>query len=325
MKKPIRISITTGDIDGIGTEITSKALAKLKPQKNILFYVWRSSACPKKHLFLIDKYFKRHTVNSWPEALKVKFSSHKDIVDIHSNLTPAHWFETSSKASFYGHLDGIVTAPLSKTSIISSGMNDLGHTEILKRITGEKDLFMVFSGKHFNVLLVTGHISIKDIPTNFNKLLLEKAIFAANNFVALFGKQKKAKPMALVGINPHKGESGLIGNEEEMIFKDVITNFKKNNILIEGPLSPDSAYLKTNWNKFSMYIAPYHDQGLIPFKMAHFKSPGVHCTVGLNFIRTSVDHGTAKDIFGKNRANPTSMYEALKTAIRFCKINHSIM
>ena len=127
--------------------------------------------------------------------------------------------------------------------------------------------------------------------------------------------------MALVGINPHAGEDGLIGNEELDVFLEAIKIAKSKKIPIEGPLVPDAAFLKENWSKFSVYICPYHDQGLIPFKLVHGHKSGVHITMGLPFIRTSVEHGTAKKLFGKNKAYYESMLEAIKWSIDLAKQN----
>ncbi|MEK6554999.1 MAG: 4-hydroxythreonine-4-phosphate dehydrogenase PdxA, partial [Bdellovibrionota bacterium] len=124
------------------------------------------------------------------------------------------------------------------------------------------------------------------------------------------------KPLALVGLNPHSGEGGLIGNEEISVLNPVLKSLNEKGLKIEGPLVPDSAFLKTNWKKYSFFICPYHDQALIPFKMIHGQDMGVHMTLGLPFVRTSVDHGTAKDIFNKNKANPGSMIDAIKWAMQ---------
>ena len=124
--------------------------------------------------------------------------------------------------------------------------------------------------------------------------------------------------MALVGLNPHAGEKGLIGKFESENLKPVLTQIKKKHS-VEGPLVPDAAFFDDNWKKYSTYVCLYHDQGLIPFKMVHGQDSGVHLTLGLPFIRTSVDHGTAKNIFGKNKANPNSMIEAVDWAIKLAK------
>jgi 4-hydroxythreonine-4-phosphate dehydrogenase len=319
VKKPIRIAITTGDADGIGTEVTAKALAKLKPKQGVRLLLWRSSRCPSSHLSMIDRSFKRITVTSWPEALKVIPDSHRQIVDINSNLPPPIWVEMTAQASHFGHLDGMVTAPLSKTSIHAAGLQDMGHTGILKRVSRSKELFMGFIGDKFNVLLATGHIPLGDVPSVLTEARLGRAILAADQLRRVLDKKIAARPIGLVGLNPHAGEEGLIGTAEQKIFRAALEKAEELKIAIEGPLVPDAAFFPKNWKRYSLYIASYHDQGLVPFKMIHGQESGIHVTMGLPFVRTSVDHGTAKDIFGKNKADPRSMYLALDWAIRLCQ------
>lgn len=319
MNRPFKIVITTGDPDGIGTEISAKALAKLKPQKNIHFILWRTPSCPKRHLQLIDSHFTRVTVNTWPEALSMAAGSHKELIDICSNLRPPKWVELSGKGSLFGHVDAIATAPLSKKEIVEAGYNVVGHTEILKKVSRAPNLFMAFVGKHFNVLLATGHLAHKKVANKLTVELVGESLIAANRLRKLLPKKKRDKPIALVGLNPHAGEGGIIGNEEEEVLIPAMKDAKRHKIPVSGPLVPDAAFFEENWNKYSVFVCPYHDQGLIPFKMVHGQDSGVHITMGLPFVRTSVDHGTAKNIFGKNRANPSSMIEAIKWAILLAK------
>jgi 4-hydroxythreonine-4-phosphate dehydrogenase len=317
--KPLAIAITTGDVDGIGTEVSAKALAKIKPQKGVQFYLWRSPRCSKRDLKLIDKSFKRITVSTWPEALKARAESYKQIIDINSNLPPALWVEATAHACVDGYIDAITTAPLSKTAITAAGLTDIGHTDILKRVTGANDLFMGFIGNKFNVLLATGHLPIENVKAKVTRAQLEKAVHAAFDLRKLLDKKQSSRPIALLGLNPHSGEEGLIGNDEAIIHIPLIKKLKENDEKIEGPLVPDAAFFEENWKKFSVFVANYHDQGLIPFKMIHGQRSGLHITLGLPFVRTSVDHGTAKDIFGKNKADPSSMRMAIEWAVRLAK------
>lgn len=319
MKKPLRIALTTGDADGIGTEIAAKALTRVKPRAGVHFFLWRSPRCPSKHLNAIDKYFTRITVSSWPEALKVSFNSHREIVDINSNLPPPLWVEATAQAGHFGHIDAMATAPLSKTAIVSAGLTDIGHTDILKRVTKAENLFMGFVGEKFNVLLATGHVPIAKIKEQLHRETLEKAIVAAQKLQQILDKKVAARPLGLLGLNPHSGESGLIGQEEQDIHLPLLEKLKKQKVTIEGPLVPDAAFFPENWKQYSVFVANYHDQGLIPFKMTHGQRSGVHITMGLPFVRTSVDHGTAKDLFGKNKADESSMTLAIEWAIRLAK------
>ena len=214
-RRPLRIAITTGDVDGVGLEVSIKALAKIGSQKGVCFYLWRAPNCSSADLRRIDRHFKRLTVSSWPEALKQAPDSSRQIIDISSNLPPSVWVETTAQASFFGHLDAMVTAPLSKTAIALSGMTDMGHTGILKRVTKSKELFMGFIGDKFTGLLATGHIPIDEVTSQLSTSRLELAVKAANNMRIVLDKRQAAKPLALLGLNPHAGEAGLIGSIEK--------------------------------------------------------------------------------------------------------------
>ena len=258
-------------------------------------------------------------MNSWPEALKATVSSHKEIIDVSTHLPPPIWVEMTAQASHFGHISGMVTAPLSKTAIASAGLSDIGHTDILKRVSRTKELFMGFIGDHFNVLLATGHISVEEIHEQLTSARLEKAIRAANRLRLVLNKKQASHPIGLLGLNPHAGEEGLIGPTEKKIHYPLVEKMRAEGFKIDGPLVPDAAFFPKAWPTYSVYVANYHDQGLIPFKMIHGQESGIHITMGLPFVRTSVDHGTAKDIFGKNEANPQSMTLALEWAIQLCR------
>ncbi len=317
MKKLKRIAITTGDSDGIGTEITSKALARVKPTRGVQFYMWRGSSMHRRELKLIDRYFKRITVRSWPEALRAHtVDYYKTIVDIESPLPPCRWVETMAHAGQSGAIDGLVTAPLSKTSIKRAGMRDNGHTGILKRVTKSKEVFMCFLGKDFNVTLLTGHTSIKKAYNQITPELLERCTLLTRDMVHRLPTKKQSKPIGLVACNPHAGEDGLIDLKENEVYRPFIKKMRRRKINLSDPLIPDVCFQSRERKKYSFYIASYHDQGLIPFKMVHGPESGVQYSLGLPFIRTSVDHGTAKDIFGKNKANSGSMEKAIAIAIK---------
>jgi 4-hydroxythreonine-4-phosphate dehydrogenase len=314
----LKIAITTGDMNGIGFEVAAKALAKLGAQKNVQFFLWRSEESEKKYLKILDQKFERITVESLEEGLKIEGPY---LVDICSDLSPAHWVEISAKACVKGKLHAIATGPLSKTSIQDSGFKDLGHTDILKRISKTKTVNMGFVGDKFNVVLTTGHIPISDVPKKLSFKTIAEALVNANTLRKSLPGLQKNKPIGVLGLNPHAGEKGLIGTEELSFFKNLQAFAQENGIPIEGPLVPDAAFFPQNWKKYSVYLALYHDQGLIPFKMIHGQDSGVHISLGIPFVRTSVDHGTAFDIFGKNKANPASMKEAIEWAIKLARQN----
>ncbi len=312
--KKIKIAITSGDQDGIGPEVTAKALQKIGPQKDVTFFLWRSPIFGARYLRLIDKKFKRLTVSSWPEALRTPISSHKQLIDICSSTPPPVWVESSAQAALLNSIDAIVTAPLSKTLIAESGLKDVGHTDILARISKKKNLFMSFIGSQFHVLLATGHIPLKDVSASLSPALLERSLLAAYHLVRALDSKNKNPRIALVGLNPHAGETGLIGLEEQTLMQPLLDKLRASQISVDGPLVPDAAFLPNQQKKIDIYVTPYHDLGLVPFKLVHQRT-GCHLTLGLPFLRTSVDHGTAKDLFGKNKADSSSMQQALSRAI----------
>lgn len=314
----LKIALTTGDLDGIGFEVTAKALHKLGPQKNIQFILWRSdSAVQKKYLQLLDKKWNRIVVDSLEEALKIDGPF---LIDIASDDSPASWVEQSAKACLKKNLSALATAPLSKTSIKEAGFKDLGHTDILKRLSKVKHVNMGFAGDKFNVVLATGHLPVKNISKHLSFNVVAEALLNANKLRMSLPKAQQKLPIGILGLNPHAGEKGLIGQEELLIFPHLLDFAKENNIPIEGPLVPDAAFFPANWKKYSVYLTMYHDQGLIPFKMIHGQDSGVHISLGIPMIRTSVDHGTAKDIFGTNKANPASMIDAIRWAINLARL-----
>jgi 4-hydroxythreonine-4-phosphate dehydrogenase len=319
MASKFKIVITTGDPDGIGWEVTAKALNDLSPIANVQYVVYRSTYKSKAKQVRIQNEFKHFTVRSLHEAEQIPFSP-KTLIVVNSSLSPALWVEEAAVACKRQAFDALVTAPLSKVTIAQAGLKDIGHTEILARVCNTRKLFMGFVGNRFSVVLATGHSPLNLALRKFDAELLTEAIHAAYRMRTLLPPQQQKRPLAVVGVNPHAGEEGLIGTEEKWMIKTL--KKCRPQIDVEGPLVPDAAFLPQNQNRYSVFVCPYHDQGLIPFKMVHGFKGGVHITLGLPFVRTSVDHGTAKDIFGKNRAQFGSMKDALKLAVRLCKESH---
>ncbi len=309
-----RVAITSGDVDGIGLEVSLKALKALGPQSRTQFILYHSD---KSSGFQLPG-FRRIVVPSLEDALSLPAHS-IDLIEIVSSDSPALWVEECARACLAGDLHSMATAPLSKQEIRSAGLADLGHTDILKRVSRKKTAFMSFMGPHFNVLLVSGHIPLAQVEKSLSQDLLQEALETAQQARSVLTGAMKKKPLALLGLNPHAGDKGLIGNFDDAVLRPLIQKSKRN-FPVVGPLVPDVAFLRENWKKYSVFVALYHDQGLIPFKMAHGFDAGVHLTLGLPIKRSSVDHGTAKDLFGKNKANPGSMIAALKWG---AKLAHS--
>lgn len=314
MGSKIKIAITTGDNDGIGPEVVSKALCALGPIRDVQFILFRSKEMDSLFLRRIRNSFKVLEVQSLAQGLWT--NNRANLIDIASSESAGQWVELAARLCMEGQLDALATGPLSKTEIIRAGLRDIGHTEILARVSGVKNLFMGFLGSKFCVVLATGHIPLARVPDSLNTSLLRQAIEAGDRLRTILPALKRKLPISVVGLNPHAGESGLMGAHEAW-FQNVITGASKFNV--HGPLVPDAAFLPENWKKYSVYICPYHDQGLIPFKMAHGFDEGVHITLGLPFVRTSVDHGTAKELVGKSKARHGSMLNALQVAIKLAK------
>ncbi|MBX2995598.1 MAG: 4-hydroxythreonine-4-phosphate dehydrogenase PdxA [Bdellovibrionaceae bacterium] len=305
-----KIVITTGDLDGIGLEVAAKALEKVGPQKGVQFFYFRGAKAPASLIKRIGRKFKIKTFLSWPEALDYEPRSYREIIEVTSAQPPPKWVESAAVSAFHHKIDALVTGPLSKPEIMRAGMKDLGHTDILKRISKAPHAWMTFLGKRFNVFLLSGHMPVQKIESSLTSEKLELGLREA---LRMF-KPTARKPLGVLGLNPHAGDEGLIGSFDDSVLKPVLVKLRAEGAFLEGPLVPDAAFHEDHWKKFAAYVCCYHDQGLIPFKMIHGFETGVHVTAGLPFVRTSVDHGTAKDIFGKNKADPRSMIHAIKTA-----------
>ena len=300
-----QVLITTGDTDGVGLEVAVKALLKVGRLPGVRFVLFKDTYTPS---FLRSKL-----------ALLSRRLGAKSLEILDLSTPPPEWVKEAAQMCLKEPKSVLVTGPLSKEIIRACGINEIGHTEILKTVTKSSSAYMAFLGKEFNVALATDHIRLSEIHRQLSvSKILEVSRFM-HQFKSYLSDRIQKKPLALVGLNPHAGESGIIGDEELEFYPDVLSQLMQENIPVVGPLVPDAAFLKQNWNKYAAYICPYHDQGLIPFKMIHGQNSGVHVTLGLPIVRTSVDHGTAKDIYGQNRANPSSMIAALQWAVQLSR------
>lgn len=212
-----------------------------------------------------------------------------------------------------GDLAAMVTCPISKALMQESGYTFEGHTELIAHLTGSKDYIMMLAGDRLRVALVTIHCALKDVPANLNEEKIYKTIAITSK--ALRDDFALNNPrIALAALNPHAGESGLFGSEEEAIIKPAIKRARGEGHRVEGPFPADTLFHRAANGEFDVVVVMYHDQGLIPLKLLHF-SDAVNVTLGLPIIRTSVDHGTAYEIAGKGVADPSSLKAAIKTAI----------
>jgi len=213
-----------------------------------------------------------------------------------------------------GTLDAVVTAPINKQSLQAAGYNFPGHTEMIASLTQTPQVVMMLAGSRLRVVLVTIHCALARVP----KLISPESILSTLRIThrGLRDQFGIAQPrIAVAGLNPHAGEAGLFGCEEQTIIAPAIRAACREGICADGPFPPDTVFYKAARGDYDVVVCMYHDQGLIPLKLLHFDD-GVNITLGLPIIRTSVDHGTAYDIAGTGIASPASMVQAIQTAIR---------
>jgi 4-hydroxythreonine-4-phosphate dehydrogenase len=211
-----------------------------------------------------------------------------------------------------GVLDGIATCPISKAALQKAGFPYPGHTEMLAELTGTEDYAMMMAGRQLRVTLVTIHCPLSEVPGQLTRQAVARMIGITHR--ALQRDFAIATPrIAVAGLNPHAGEDGLFGREEQTIIAPAVDQARQDGIRVEGPIPPDTVFFKAASGLYDAVVCMYHDQGLIPFKLLHFKD-GVNVTLGLPIVRTSVDHGTAYDIAGKGVADPSSLAAAIDLA-----------
>ena len=318
-QRPI-IGISIGDINGIGPEVILKALADARVFANFTPLIYghgKALSHYKKLLNLEDLYFtqvrsldeiqhrKVNVINCQEECPEVI----PGVESQEAGKLALTAFSAAVEDLKAGKIQGLVTAPLSKSNINSETQPFVGHTEYLIEATGSKSGLMMLVGEDLRVGLVTGHIPLAQVPAAVTKeKVIEKAKLFIQSLEKDFGINKPK--IAILGLNPHAGEDGLLGSEEETILKPAIQELKDAKHYVFGPYPADGFFGMMHQQKFDGVLALYHDQGLIPFKSIAFSS-GVNFTAGLSVIRTSPDHGTAYAIAGKNTADCSSFRAAL--------------
>ena len=213
----------------------------------------------------------------------------------------------------HGRVEAIATAPVNKEAFRLAGLPWSGHTDLLAHLTGAPHVAMMFQSAALRVVLATVHIALAEVPRALTQPSLEATIDLTARELPRYGV---AHPrIAVAGLNPHAGEHGLFGHEEETVIAPAIAACRARGINVTGPFSGDTVFLRAHRGEFDVVVACYHDQGLIPVKLLAF-GEAVNVTLGLPIVRTSVDHGTAFDIAGKGVANPESMIAAVLLAAR---------
>jgi 4-hydroxythreonine-4-phosphate dehydrogenase len=217
------------------------------------------------------------------------------------------------EAATAGTVDGIATAPISKAAFRLAGLPWNGHTDLLAHLTKTRDVAMMFYSDALRVVLATVHVPLADVPRALTASVMESTIRLTARELPRFGFEHPR--IAVAGLNPHAGEQGLFGHEEEVAIAPAIAACRARGVNVTGPYPGDTVFVRARRGEFDVVVACYHDQGLIPVKLVAF-GQAVNVTLGLPIIRTSVDHGTAFDIAGKGIADPESMIGAVMLAAR---------
>jgi len=323
MSNKIKIGISIGDVNGIGLEVILKALAEnriLDYCTPIVYGHTKVASYHRKTLGLGDFSFnvindttaanpkKANMINCWEEDVKIELGAANEIGGKYALLS----LERATEDLINGNIDALVTAPINKHNIQSENFKFPGHTEYLQERSNSPEVLMFLISEDLRVGVVTGHIPLAEVAQNITKEKIVKKLALINASLKKDFWIEKPK-IAVLGLNPHAGDNGLLGKEEEEIIIPAIQEAFDKGIICFGPYPADGFFGKGTHKQFDAVLAMYHDQGLIPFKTIAFGT-GVNYTAGMNFVRTSPDHGTGYDIAGKNLADPSSFIEAIFAA-----------
>lgn len=322
------IGITMGDAAGIGPEIILNSFINKNIASSKIIIIGNYDVINKvRNLLGIKvKLNKIHNVSEAKFEKNTLDIVHFNNIDI-NKLTPGKVQAMAGKAAFEyvkksvelalnKEIDAVVTAPLNKESMHLAGYKFPGHTEIFAKYTKTQNYAMFLYSNKLKVIFVSTHMSLQNAICKLSTRRVEKVIQLAHDFMKKLGV--KNPKIGVAGINPHAGEGGLFGKEELKYIFPAIISKKNEGINVEGPIPPDTIFIKGIKRIYNVIIAMYHDQGCIPFKLLAFNK-GVNITVGIPIIRTSVDHGVAFDIAWKGRADNSSMIQAIRLASRLVK------
>lgn len=320
-----RIAITMGDPTGIGPEIIVKVLSDRGTFNFCRPIVLGDRSIMERAVKLLgaslevnematagEKHYRHGLINLLPlSAIRPEEAQYGAPAPACGRALYAYIAEAVRLAA-QGEVDAITTAPINKKVLADAGYAYPGHTELLAELTGTKHYAMMLAGEKLKVVPVTIHCALRDV---FRRLTPEKIVTAIR--ITHHALQEYFSPqqprIAVAALNPHAGEGGIFGNEEERIIAPALEQAQSLGIEVSGPLPPDTLFYHAAAGRYDAVICMYHDQALIPLKLLHFDE-AVNVTLGLPIIRTSVDHGTAYDIAGTGRANPASLCNALKMA-----------
>jgi 4-hydroxythreonine-4-phosphate dehydrogenase len=334
----VKVGITHGDMNGIGYEIIMKTFQDIRILESITPVVYGSSKVASYHrkslnISEINFNLVKNADAAIAKRVNIVNVVHDEVkIDIGKSTEIAGQLaykalEAATQDLLQKHIDVLVTAPINKKNMQSANFRFAGHSEYLADKAGSKDHLMLMVCDKLRIGVITGHIPVKDVSgTITTELLMKKIELMNRSLVRDFGIRKPK--IALLGLNPHAGDLGVIGLEEEQIITPAVEQARNRNWIVYGPYSADGFFGSDNYLKFDGILAMYHDQGMIPFKTLSFDR-GINFTAGLPFVRTSPAHGTAYDIAGKNEASPNSFREAVYLAIdifnkrkAFDELNH---
>lgn len=322
----IRLGISIGDINGIGCEVALKTFEDPRMLEFCTPVIFASNKTISQQIKDLGIDIKFNGVRDAGQALEGKVN----IVNVWKEVPKIEYGQSTKEGGEFAirslraavsslkedKIDVLVTAPINKNNIQSEDFNFPGHTDFLaQELEGESLMFMVTNS--LRVGLLTDHIAVKDVAEAITpKLIRNKVATMEKSLKMDFGIRRPK--IAMLGINPHSGDNGTIGEEDDKILKPTIKELFDKGTLVYGPYSADSFFGSDNHSNFDAILAAYHDQGLIPFKTLSF-GKGVNYTAGLDKVRTSPDHGTAYEIAGKGKADESSFKEAVFTAIQVFK------
>ena len=318
----IIVGISIGDLNGIGSEVVLKTFEDTRMLElctpvifanvKILSFVKKSfeSTAMLQGIDRLDQIVlgKINVLNVWQEGVEINFGTNDEKVGKYAIKS----FVAATKALKEGLVDVLVTAPINKYNIQSEDFNFPGHTDYLDQEL-EGNALMLMVQDNLRVGLLTDHVAINEVASHLTEELIVKKIETIKNTLIQDFSINKPK-IAVLGLNPHCGDGGVIGNEDDSILRPALRKIFEKGTLVFGPFAADGFFGSNQYEKYDAIIATYHDQGLIPFKTLSF-GKGVNYTAGLNKVRTSPDHGTAYDIAGKGVADYNSFKEAVYLAI----------
>ncbi|RME96966.1 MAG: 4-hydroxythreonine-4-phosphate dehydrogenase PdxA [Bacteroidetes bacterium] len=323
MQKPT-IGISIGDINGIGPEVIIKTLQHPDITSLLTPIIYGSSKVISYHKNIVAGDFRFTTIreaseagqhrvnvlNCWTDEVNIELG----VATQESGQFAAIALEKAVMDLKHGKLDALVTAPINKHAMQQTGGFPFpGHTEYITQVLEAEESLMLMIQDELRIGLVTNHLPLEDVSANITRKQVSRKLQILHDTLRMdFGINRPT--LAVLGLNPHAGDNGLLGDTEDKIIRPVVVEAKKKGMIVTGPFPADGFFGSGQFRKYDAILAMYHDQGLIPFKLLSF-GKGVNYTAGLPAIRTSPDHGTAYDLAGKNQADPSSFRQALFSAI----------